>query len=442
MGLYLQNTVQAERDRGCVLSLRFRDAASVFRERGAITGNPTFVDDGIVLDGTNDYLTYSLTGREITNAGNTVVMEFWPEFDYDEDAIRYLYTSNTPNILYVAKRDTASSHVLRIVAGGVAVADIASSVYGPYWKVNQRNVLVVRTLTSDTSVWLNGAEILSNNTTAFSVPTTPVSMVVGARQDGVLLFKGKITAFKLFDQQLEAQEAIDFYNQSTWDYMDDAELILPMRAQDHDPTNVRTLDVTTGRHHATFGDGATPTTYPTKLARRGYSTDGGDYLKTGVVPVVAGQHITSVCQYRLGAITGSYGICQWSTDSSVNSFLLLHSGSADKLYYFVRTPNEPQAAILSGINGRGIANIIAVGRYDGINTSMWVDGKMATNAATPLAPIADSTAIMSLFIRPNIVSNPMPAGSEIYFAALWRKALTPLQIYDLTNRLMKEVRHV
>ena len=62
-------------------------------------------------------------------------------------------------------------------------------------------------------------------------------------------------------------------------YSDSSVLDLSFLSSQHDLSNVQTLDVSGNAKNAEFGDGVTPTTYPTKLGKRGYSFDGGDYLK-------------------------------------------------------------------------------------------------------------------------------------------------------------------
>ncbi|MBU1018241.1 hypothetical protein KKA33_04405 [Patescibacteria group bacterium] len=62
------------------------------------------------------------------------------------------------------------------------------------------------------------------------------------------------------------------------------ELDLPMGTAQHDSGNNRTLDTSPNGNHAIFGDGATSTTYPTKLSPMvGYELDGGDYFDAGDV---------------------------------------------------------------------------------------------------------------------------------------------------------------
>jgi len=112
---------------------------------------------------------------------------------------------------------------------------------------------------------------------------------------------------------MTAQTALDSYNNATYNYPNESVTYLKLDMESHDPTNVRTLDVSGNANHATFGDGSTATTYPTKLSKRGYSFDGTtDYFD------------------GLPALTGSFTVCVLA-DNTVTHY------NTDTVYETIKT---------------------------------------------------------------------------------------------------------
>ena len=82
----------AERMRGLVWCDDFRSQSRTEDNGGTVTGAPTFSpSQGVTLDGATDYLQYNLTGREFDSDPISIVVEFTPDFDYDEGVSRYLF---------------------------------------------------------------------------------------------------------------------------------------------------------------------------------------------------------------------------------------------------------------------------------------------------------------------------------------------------------------
>ena len=148
--------------------------------------------------------------------------------------------------------------------------------YEAYWKQNERNVIVVTSTSGSTNMWLNGTQILTNNASAWT-PKPITTLHIGSNVTPSSRFDGTIHSFKIFNKVLTAEDAQNYSDNNQFDYRNRASIDLPMGAEQHDVTNVKTLDVV-GTAHATFGDGTTASTYPTKLTKHGYDFDGGDYL--------------------------------------------------------------------------------------------------------------------------------------------------------------------
>jgi len=208
MSLLVKNSTPAERSRGCLFAERFESVEKVIENNGTISGAPS-IDFGITLDGTNDYVTYNLSGTEFNCAEISQVIEFWPHFDYDNDALQYLVSGNDCGDVAICKKDNANSNKLSITLGGTLVADISISAYSWYWFANERNVLVVSGTTGDTDVWLNGKLVLDSDPTAWT-PTVVSALYMGSLAGGSK-FDGKITQYKVFRSLVTQQEAIDYY---------------------------------------------------------------------------------------------------------------------------------------------------------------------------------------------------------------------------------------
>ena len=80
----------------------------------------------------------------------------------------------------------------------------------------------------------------------------------------------------MFDTTLTEQEALDYYQNSTFTYKNKAVVDLQFRNQDHDIANNKSLDSSHHGNHATLHGGVT------KDDKHGYSFDGVDgYLDVG-----------------------------------------------------------------------------------------------------------------------------------------------------------------
>ena len=65
----------------------FESAYAIGQNGGTPQNDPTYSDDGIVLDGVDQYVSYTLDNNVLNSDPLSFVIEFYPDFDYDEDAI-------------------------------------------------------------------------------------------------------------------------------------------------------------------------------------------------------------------------------------------------------------------------------------------------------------------------------------------------------------------
>ena len=232
------NTTPAERARGCSWAEDFDTEEAVQKNNGTLVGSPT-VDFGITLDGSTQYAVYDLLGREFSSAGITIVCEFTPDFEHDDSAGHYLIDSQSGKRYLILK---ATSNTLQIYLGNTFIAIIAEGTYSAYWLQNERNVIVVSSITGHTDVWLNGSLIMDDENTAWS-PANPVNFYIGAAYDGNFKFDGTIHRLQIFKTQLSAAEVQDISYNTTYRYRNTPTILLPFGIDQHDPSNVRTLDI-------------------------------------------------------------------------------------------------------------------------------------------------------------------------------------------------------
>lgn len=233
---------------------------------------------------------------------------------------------------------------------------------------------------------------------------------------------------------------------SVYNYMQNAKVWLPMTAACHDATNLRTLDRSGNNNHATFGDGATATTFPTKISgRRGYSFDGGDYLNLGDLPFLS------------NATQFTFALALSNRRNNLSNYYLAKRVSDTALIRLWNFPTAPGYLFLYLTNGSAITNA-----YIAPNTpvtegglvilTITYNGALASNRvkfnvdSTNYLPTGDTTPVTTanlagsnLLIGGNVA--PYYVGNYHFFAA-WDYVLSQVQVADLSNRLFRSYNDV
>ncbi len=427
----LKNKNPSELARGLVFQELFTSAANIALNRGVVTGALEYRDKGAYFDGTNDYITYANKGNLSQQSYLSFVIEFTPAFAHNDGADHFFFdtTAGARTVFY---KSAASQLIFNFFGTGVFV--LAAAAYSAYWKTNQRNVFVIAGTTGAQKMYLNGVEVGSASTAYTKATNT--NFYIGASNAGTLKFIGVMHSFKIFISNisaLTAQEALDYYTNQTFNYNKRATFILPMTADCHDATNVRTLDVSGKGNHFTFGDGSTASTFPTKLARRGYSFDGGDYMTRAPVQT-SGNTITVCALIDMTSIASEQSIVsQDRTDGAAPVTFLLHNYSGNFQFY---SGNASASSAANFPNQKGLSFL--VGQYDGTSTKIWRNLVAGTNAATPIALAYNALDVSSIGRRANGTVK-LAAGNNVLFAAVFPFALTPLQVADLHLKLQKNI---
>jgi hypothetical protein len=215
-----------------------------------------------------------------------------------------------------------------------------------------------------------------------------------------------------------------------------------MTAECHDATNLRTLDVSGNGNHFQFGDGSTSTTYPTKLARRGYSFDGGDYLQSGNITLSGGCTIFRVSRLPNPYVSTYYGFV--SMQQAADNQLGILTNWSDKKFY-----------VLGPGTGGTYSSGSITRDFNGICSTAVVYDQNGTTNATRLKAYSNGkertlsftgTVQSSLSITtPIVIGKWVSSGDkfevldECLFYAVFPFALTPLQIADLHLKCMKNI---
>lgn len=243
-------------------------------------------------------------------------------------------------------------------------------------------------------------------------------------------FKGNLRGVKVFSTALDTDEIAAYYNNSMFSYMDYCIQLLPMRIQDHDIANARTLDRSGNNNHAQLGNGSTTTTFPTKLSDRpGYYFDGGDHMVTTILPV-ATQSIYCLFSRRVAVpATCTYFGCYNSV-----------SGRYQALYDFTTTGTlkwYSGALVYTGPEMRGQQMISACCRTTGGNKHwLLLDG--VTEGKSTSATNLNTTEAMYIGAMNNTGVAQNKITGNIYSYAVFNNIfLNTMQAIDLDIR-MKE----
>jgi len=442
MSLLSKNSTAAERARGCVFAENFRDASEVVRNSGLIENGAYINSRGANFDGANDKITYPTDNIIMKGQSSiSIILEFYPTHEYNYDKTYYL-ASTDGGYFYILKYGTASSYKIDVKIGSLAAIAITSADFSAFWRAKRKNTISVLSTSESTQIYLN-KNLIATSANTGSFTTKPTIMTVGCRAGFTdAQYEGAISKWKIFNKKLSELELFNLLDDAVFSYKGTPLLENNLDLASHDAASLRTLDNTSGERHLIFGDGATSTTFPTKLTHiTGYSTDGGDYLvtKNNVVDFFGGE-ITQVLVFRLGSsMVASGGFLSSYENTTTSNFGAMYyyvAGSGLRFYVGGQGTNFATTPVLKPGN-----IYTAIGFHDGTNTSLYLDGIKQTDAATPLKPSIGTDMKMHLFVRHGITLFSK-TGTQIFYNAFWNKALTPMQLHDLTLTLQRRFKNI
>jgi hypothetical protein len=418
----------AERARGCKFAEKFVSAGDVVRNGGQIVGSPE-IRNGAVFEGVTGQVIHFYRNN-VNFDEMSIIFEFTPDFESSEDTVRYLYDSELADRSIFALK-LNSPFNLQIGVGGTTIANISHATYSPYWRVSERNFLAISAASGANKVWLNGV-LVSDSSSAWA-KNNPAFLVFGARYDRTFPYSGTINKVKIFDVALTDQEIADLHNDTTYNYRNETSLYLPMGMSEHDPDNIRTLDVSGNDRHAQFGDGVTSSTFPTKTRRAGYDFDGGEYLAVSAPDFLDSQELTFAFELTPNYIPsdgGLFYICD--ADFSERYYVRVTSGVL-QVVFSNNSIVSIAAAVYEDLWKRG-ENISFFVSANATESNLWIAGKhIVKNGAISFSPAQTP----SFFIGAAYTFAGGHIGKLTNFR-IWDRVLTPLQALDLhLNTLSK-----
>jgi len=431
----LNHATAAERERGLSWASDFPSAGAIVGDGGALTGTPTF-DNGITLDGTTDLVTYNNVDGKFNSSTMSFVIKFTPNFATGDNVTRQFFDATNGSRFYVVKQNNANNNVLGILMGNALVAEVAEATYTGYWNEGDENILVITSANGDTSAWLNGTQILTDDNTGWTLKN-PTEFYVGAQYGGINKFDGKINSIKVFKTQLTDQEALDISNNVTYEYINNTRGDYPLNMANHDPTNSRVLDVSGNDYHLAFGTGSAATTPTKNTQMQGYDFDGGDFFV-----ISSGLGITDY------PFTMSIVLSTTSPGLAAAIDLADSGAGASNCSIRINTDDTIQVSIRSGGGFNAAGNII--GNSGNVIHAVAVFASATSRSIYINGTLNATNTTNTSFFTPNRFTigrfgDQTPSSfitGDMAKARVWNIALTPMQIKDLYIRDLKKFSEV
>lgn len=318
----------AEVRRGCIFHEELSSVDGVIRNGGVIGSGAKFVSptEGFRFSGAaGGRISY---GDVLRNPMTAITMMAWFKCDNSVATRMTILAHNTNATYYQGIEITNGQLRYNIYVGGTTRSYAIAGTYNDgLWH------LATFTWYSTTGIkaYVDGVYISTTGGT-YTGTTAPIAgadnLTIGASYctaGEAFNFKGNIKNAMVFNTALDADEIAAYYNGSMFKYDDFCVCDLPFDIAHHDTVNKRSLDVSGYNNHATWGDSVTSTTFPTKLANsRGYSFDGGDYMRTPILPTVKMSSYIMLNRTTIGnnSLWGSVGagyILRWGCDDTVTT---------------------------------------------------------------------------------------------------------------------------
>jgi hypothetical protein len=433
----MPNIHNSELARGCIFSESFDSRTSILANGGTIAGSSTFDQSrGMRFDGSTNNVTYRPNFTPFSSGFWSCVIEFWPAFAADAAAPYTLCSDTRTNIF----KNVSNNYLSVYTGSSTATLHCVYAVYAPYWRVNQRNVLVIACRSGANTAWLNGVQI-GTSATAWTA-AGPLPLYVGSRNAGLDKFSGYIRSIKFFRGNaaadlLTVQEAIDYTDGSTFNYLSKAVCIAPMTADTYDPTNTRILDVSGHGNHLNYTAGATA---PTKLATRGFSIDGGDYFSKSSFGLTSmTQGFTAGGVAMLGPVSGNNRalFTLTRTDTNTRAVYLVRLLAAGGRTFSLMHNNAGSAQATGCTIPNGVWFSWVWSLAPGLTGSqLFINGRLVFTGGALLAPNGYDGAI---FLGSDASSGEI--GGLKHFA-LWPFRFSPLQALDYHASVMGDLNRV
>lgn len=413
-----------------------RTPEAIAKDNGVVAGSPTFDRDGCNMNGSTDYAAYTIPTSLFASRLISVVVEFTPDFEADDGNFHYICSANGINDRIVKE----NGNKLTINRGGTTIQSINLAVYQPYWRVGKKNVLVITSsaVTNRTNAWLNGNQILTNDSTNWE-PADNTTFNIGSNSAGTSPFDGKIQSFLIYNLLLTEDEVQDLYNNSSYNFQNKADIWLDMKAQLNDGSNDITKDKSGDGNDFLLGDGSTVSTQPSFI-NPGFDFDGSsDYINnpnsTGVYNNTY-QTIVACFKPDFEITDGNF---QLISDSSTGGRYILSKENTDVLLIYLgntKIAEIARAAYESYWNALGL-NVLCVTGTTG-DTDVYLNGfKILDADPTPWTPKNPA----GIWVGSNLNTTAFLDGKIFHFSTYGNKLaqkMMPIQARQLTQQLLNQ----
>ena len=272
------NSTPAERMRGLVWTDKLINNQTVVDNDGTKTNAPVINNGATFVDGSSQRIQYPNL-RTMNPQGDFTVMCWWtPATGYA--------AANPGGVISTWGAGGAGNASYRLLVGtsgipGASVYDGTSSTTVNNTSFGALTVgtkyLLGFTFTLGTTTLQTYANGIAGTSSAISVTpqfSSAYDMILakdGADAASNFAY-GVMEDPKIFNQALTTQEMLDYYNNATYDYVNQAVLDLPCDMERHDPTNTRTTDISPNGLNGTL----TGTALTKNTTEWGYNLPGTD----------------------------------------------------------------------------------------------------------------------------------------------------------------------
>lgn len=179
------------------------DVSAYHNHATSVTGTPTYSSVGVDLDGTNENILFPATGV-FSGSYITMAMRFTPDFEADDGAQHVFVDTTNGSRFTILKRGLND---ILVYLGNTLVASPVLATYQAYWLTDQENTIIVTgdSVADLTNVWLNGNQIVTDSSTAWSA-ADPSTLYVGTNYVGTTPFDGEIRDLMIYDRIWTAAE--------------------------------------------------------------------------------------------------------------------------------------------------------------------------------------------------------------------------------------------
>jgi hypothetical protein len=405
---------------------------AIAKDGGTVAGSTSFTKEGMAFDRSTNYVTYNIPNTLFSSPKISFSVKFTPNFEADDDISHFLFDTTydgTTNRYFISKH---FANTIRITCGDLIII-IPLNNFQDYWRTGKRNVIVFSGESGDNNAWLNGHQILTNDTDAWTVKY-PTELFIGAFYNSGFKFDGKIHSISIKNDITTAEEAQDLYDNSTFNFQNKASVYLDMEEQTVDGSgNAITKDKSGNGNHFKLGDGSDTDTFP-DFKNPGFETDGSDYMQgttTGFIDSSVSEYtVAVVLDWQRVDAAGSF--LSYET-LGISNFAFLMKASSSIFQFYAGSPGGNSAAKFNKHIKKG--KVVIIGTADGSTTSIYVNGMKGEDASVPRSTTFMETQQLFGFIRGSLSTDTCPEGSGLYHASIFPFKLSPTQIRALTSQL-------